>query len=430
MPSRRIAPILLALTSTACAPSLSAPLGDGGSESSTTSAESSASDEGSSGSTGSATTSSQSSDGSSTSSSGGDEVMPCPPSWPDDGSEVVELVSHDSVAEWFHNDVNPDYHSFLSDTSPIPGTQTRGLAAFRDNAVVAPYQYGATVGGMPAEPFQGKRIRMRSLVALEGVEGSASLWMRLDEEMGETSLALDNPHNHPGWGTSTDWELHEVVMDVPTQTTWIAFGSLLVGPGTIVVSDPSFEIVTDAVPTTSPNRRPPPEAITCSEPTDAFVEEVLHYTHPHVWYDLGNEQPVAGLQLLRDEQIRYDDVPTLHVELDGSARLGDSSVIHWPPGDAYRRVRLTLPIRADFDGEIGLFLEVSDGETVVWRATPPIEIDRTDEFSSFTVVGEVPDGVRIDISAGIVAEGTGDLWVGYGVIEHVTDDVPLTPIAE
>jgi hypothetical protein len=45
-------------------------------------------------------------------------------------------------------------------------------------------------------------------------------------------------------------------------------------------------------------------------------------------------------------------------------------------------------------------------------------------------VAEVPESTRTVASAGIQVEGSGELWVGYGVIEAVTEDVPLSPLLE
>jgi hypothetical protein len=381
------------------------------------------------------TTSSSSSSSSSTSSddgSSGDTTgtpePPCEPDWPDDGSEVIEVVAQSVVTDWIHNDqYDLDYHMFFTDESPIPGTQAVGIAANDDDLVVSPYHWGPTVGGMDATPFRGARVRMRAMVAMRGVEGSASLWMRIDGDP-EPALALDNPDNHPDSGTSLDWEQHEIVMDVPEEATWLAFGTLIVGPGVIVAGNPTFEIVTDDVPTTSPNRRPPSGAITCGMPTDDRVEEVLHYTHADIWYDLLNEDPVPFLTLARDDAMTYDGVPALHVELDGSAEIGDSPLLWWP-GSAARRIRLTLPVRANFDGELRLAMNVYEGETVTTRHTDPIDVE-AGAWTLHTVVTEVGEGPTISFAAGIEAAGVGDFWIGYGVVEHVADDVPLSPLVE
>ncbi len=355
-------------------------------------------------------------------------IDPCAvQTWPNDGSEVIELVEQVPVDDWYHYDGNIHYRSFLTEMSPIPGTQARGLASV--DGAPGPYYWGATVSGVSAVPYRGQRVRMRALVGLKDVEHSASLWLRLDE--GEAALALDNPLDHPDWGTSADWEIHEAVMDVPVETEGLAFGSLLIGPGTIVVGAPSFEIVTDEVPTTMPNRRQPPTALGCFAPTDDAVVEVFHYTRPDVWYDFENEEPVPDLALARDEDVTHDGVPTLHVAMHGSAVLGDSLTVWWPSEAATRRVRLTLPVRAELTGDVQLFLDVYDGdELAVSRIIAPVELPAGDVWTPLTVVAEVPASARIGIDAGVVADGAGELWLGYGVIEHVTEDVPLSPLAE
>ena len=91
---------------------------------------------------------------------------------------------------------------------------------------------------------------------------------------------------------------------------------------------------------------------------------------------------------------------------------------------------MTLPIRGNFDGAVRLFLDITlDGMVQLSRVTEPVELDFDGEWASYTVVSEIPETARVELDVGIMAEGTGELWIGYGVIEHVTDDVPLTPVA-
>lgn len=47
---------------------------------------------------------------------------------------------------------------------------------------------------------------------------------------------------------------------------------------------------------------------------------------------------------------------------------------------------------------------------------------------SLDVAADVPASGKLELDFGVHLEGAGELWIGYGVFEHVTDDVPLTPI--
>jgi hypothetical protein len=55
-------------------------------------------------------------------------------------------------------------------------------------------------------------------------------------------LALDNMQNRPIRGSSA-WTSYSVVLDVPPEAQWIAFGILLAGPGRAWLDGLQFEAV-------------------------------------------------------------------------------------------------------------------------------------------------------------------------------------------
>jgi hypothetical protein len=70
------------------------------------------------------------------------------------------------------------------------------------------------------------------------------------------------------------------------------------------------------------------------------------------------------------------------------------------------------------------------GEQEVARATAPLPLEDGADWVTYTVVAEVPDAAHVVGIAGVELDGVGDVWVGFGVIEAVTDEVPLSPLAE
>ena len=66
---------------------------------------------------------------------------------------------------------------------------------------------------------------------------------------GTTTGARDDMEDRPVTGT-TEWTLHDIVMDVPHDTINIAFGVALRGNGQAWFDDLRFEVVGDDVPTT------------------------------------------------------------------------------------------------------------------------------------------------------------------------------------
>jgi hypothetical protein len=245
----------------------------------------------------------------------GVDPEPCPDSqWPDDGSEVLEHVTESAVVDWTETGFSALYSTYLSDDSPVPGQQTLGLSGNPPDATA--YNFGATIDMMSAVELRGRRIRMRAPVALSSVEVRANLWLRIDVTTGE-SANLDNGSDQPAYGTSEAWQSQEIVVDVPDDAETIVFGSLLSGPGTILVSNPVFDIVSEDVPTTAPNRRRPDVALSCAAPTDAYVEEIVHYTRADQWGP--SNGPAAEQEFGRDDDVTYDGVPSLHVSGEPSS---------------------------------------------------------------------------------------------------------------
>jgi hypothetical protein len=80
----------------------------------------------------------------------------------------------------------------------------------------------------------------------------AGLWMRVDG-FGDTTLSFDNMENRPITGT-TDWTHYTVVLDVPQESTIIAFGLWLAGSGQAWIADAQIVSVGLDVTTTDVER--------------------------------------------------------------------------------------------------------------------------------------------------------------------------------
>lgn len=99
------------------------------------------------------------------------------------------------------------------------------------------------------DKYYGKRIRMSGLMKSRDVIDRAGFWLRVDQENSQESLSFDNMQDRSIKGT-TDWKKYEIVVDVPTKASNIAYGALLVGTGQIWFTNLRFEIVDNSVPTT------------------------------------------------------------------------------------------------------------------------------------------------------------------------------------
>ena len=108
--------------------------------------------------------------------------------------------------------------------------------------------FGTMMQMFKADRYLGKRVRFSAFVKTENVQESAGLWMRVDGPDNEM-LQFDNMQDRPLAG-SRDWELHSVMLDVPEGSAAIAFGVLLVGPGTVWVDGIRLEEVDSKIPAT------------------------------------------------------------------------------------------------------------------------------------------------------------------------------------
>jgi DNA-binding CsgD family transcriptional regulator len=121
--------------------------------------------------------------------------------------------------------------------------------------------FGTFMQTFSAEHFRGQRVRFSGALKCNGVEDRVGLWMRVDP-----GVAFDNMWDRPIRGT-TDWEHHEVVLDVLVQAQAIALGVLLVGGGEAWMSHFNVEIVGPEVQTTGSGELPDqPQNLDLSQP--------------------------------------------------------------------------------------------------------------------------------------------------------------------
>jgi hypothetical protein len=115
-------------------------------------------------------------------------------------------------------------------------------------AVPSPKGFCTLAQVFKADSHRGQRLRMSGYIKAEGVTGWTSLWMRVDGP-NRQPLGFDNMRARPIQGTS-DWASYQIVLDVPAESTAIAFGFLLSGGGQAWADDFAFEVVGHQVPTT------------------------------------------------------------------------------------------------------------------------------------------------------------------------------------
>ena len=100
-----------------------------------------------------------------------------------------------------------------------------------------------------AHHYRGTRVRLVAYIKTRDVAQWAGLWMRVDGLQDEI-LSFDNMESRPIIGT-VDWTPYAVVLDVPAESAYIAFGILLVGEGNVWIDDVTLDVVSEDVPLTA-----------------------------------------------------------------------------------------------------------------------------------------------------------------------------------
>lgn len=136
----------------------------------------------------------------------------------------------------------PGYHVLISDEDPKSGKQCVTIKRGTEK----PGPFGNVMQGINAAPFRGKRVRYRAAVRteIEGHEGSAHLWMRVDltaKDGKRRSGFFDNMSNRPI--RKNDWDYYEIVGDIAEDAETIVVGMFLRGSGQAWMDDVSLEIV-------------------------------------------------------------------------------------------------------------------------------------------------------------------------------------------
>jgi hypothetical protein len=147
---------------------------------------------------------------------------------------------------WFISGDSPTEYEIGTDRAMAHGGQASGYLKSR---VANPSGFATLMQMFHAPPYQGTRVRLEAYVKTVDVTDWAGVWMRVDGPDGEI-LSFDNMDNRPITGT-VDWTPYVVVLDVPEESVYIAFGIVLEGTGHVWMDDVSLEVVSQDVPLTA-----------------------------------------------------------------------------------------------------------------------------------------------------------------------------------
>lgn len=122
--------------------------------------------------------------------------------------------------------------------------------------------FGTLMQSIAADAYLGKRISLTSKLRTEGVDGAATIWMRVDGAQ-KGSLNFDNMETRSNEGVlrgTSGWSERRIVLDIPEEAESIHFGFYLRGTGSTWARDFDLNEVGDDVAVTAgskPSRSKP-----------------------------------------------------------------------------------------------------------------------------------------------------------------------------
>lgn len=164
------------------------------------------------------------------------------------------LLSQLAYAEiprgWFANgSALGDYNVATDNAVTYQGHPSVSISAKKPDST----GFAGLMQSISANDYKGKRVRLSAYLRTRDVTGDGSrgahVWFRVDGP-NQKMLGFDNMDTRPVKG-NTEWTKYEIVLDVPSESIGLAYGSFLNGSGTAWVASFKLEEVSDAVPATN-----------------------------------------------------------------------------------------------------------------------------------------------------------------------------------
>jgi beta-lactamase regulating signal transducer with metallopeptidase domain len=162
-------------------------------------------------------------------------------------TSAVSVATEEAPPGWWKNgDRTPEYVVGMD-----PGQLHDGQPSAYVKSIMPEIPgFGGMMQMCKANKFIGKRLRFSAWMKTEKVKDEgAHLWFRIDGAGTNTGIQFDNMKDGPK-GT-TDWKLYSVVLDVPPESTVLAYGFFIVGTGEAWMSGVKLEEVGLDVPSTN-----------------------------------------------------------------------------------------------------------------------------------------------------------------------------------
>lgn len=158
---------------------------------------------------------------------------------------AAALLSFDLPTNWFKAGNKPNSYDMGIDKAAGQDGKNAATIKSIDKKIDG---FGTLMQQCKPDNYLGKRVKMTGFVKTENVTTWAGLWLRVDQSGSNKPLSFDNMGDRPIKGT-TDWTKYEIELDVPSNSSLIAYGALLAGTGQIWFDNITFEIVGESVST-------------------------------------------------------------------------------------------------------------------------------------------------------------------------------------
>lgn len=136
---------------------------------------------------------------------------------------------------WFKAGSLPESYDMGGDPTVSHGSPGGGFIKSIESPING---FGTWMTTISPGEYLGHGIKLTAYVKTDNVANWVGLWMRVDGI--EFSTSFDNMGNRSLNGT-TDWEQHEIILDVPNDANQISYGILLSGTGEAMVDGLELE---------------------------------------------------------------------------------------------------------------------------------------------------------------------------------------------
>ncbi len=299
-----------------------------------------------------------------------------------------------------------------------PAAALGGSAAYLRSRGPNPQGFGTLARTFIPDPYRGTRLRMRGMVKADAVQNWAGLWMRVDGPQNQ-ALSFDNMQGRPITGTR-DWQTYEIVLDVPPESTLLAFGILLAGKGGVELSDVTFAVVGQEVPTTDTLALP------------SRVQNLDFEAGMAGWFLAGNKP--QDYRIGSDATAPHGGTASGYLQATSDPLGGFGTLMQTAKADPYRGTRVRMSGWAKADGVAdwaGLWMRVDGPDTGKTQRSLSFDnmqnrpIKGTSDWTRYEIVLDVPPA-SIEIAFGILLQGVGEVWLDDVQFATVGSDVPTT----